>query len=483
MKSEKLKMGEKVAYGLGDLGNGLMFQFAQLFLLKFYTDVLQIPAYWGGLIFLIAKFFDAFVDTSVGAFGDSRKHISKRGKFRPYILYGLLFLGIATVACFITPNFSETGRIVYAFVTYNIMGFFYSVVNIPYGSLAAAMTMDSGDRTSLAAARNLTGQMAALLTGAVVIPMVAIFATPKIGYISTVALFAAAGVISQILCYTGTHERIIDHTPRKKGDGVKSIKGLLTNRPFIILSIFTILSVGSMFLKMGIQLYYFQYVLGQVGLVSLVSLLSALSIIPAVIFATPLVKKIGKKNVAIYATIGFIIAELVNFFVTGRQVVPYLVVNTISYMFLGFSGTVAFAFVNDVIEYGQLQTGIRSEGIIYSGYSFVRKIAQGVAGFIPGLALTMTGYVANQQQSASTISGISAVYFLIPAIASAISCLVFYFGYDLTDEKHDAIVKELEEQKAVQKMDEESDNSEGNVILGSLEAETTDAGVINHPQG
>lgn len=109
MKTEKLRMKEKVAYGLGDLGNGLMFQFAQLFLLKFYTDVLQIPAYWGGLIFLIAKFFDAFVDTSVGAFVDSRKHISKRGKFRPYILYGSLFLGIATVACFITPNFGETG--------------------------------------------------------------------------------------------------------------------------------------------------------------------------------------------------------------------------------------------------------------------------------------------------------------------------------------------------------------------------------------
>lgn len=75
---------------------------------------------------------------------DSRKHISKRGKFRPYILYGSLFLGIATVACFITPNFGETGRIIYAFISYNIMGFFYSVVNIPYGSLAAAMTMDSG---------------------------------------------------------------------------------------------------------------------------------------------------------------------------------------------------------------------------------------------------------------------------------------------------------------------------------------------------
>ncbi|WP_283680283.1 MFS transporter [Lentilactobacillus sp. Marseille-Q4993] len=447
MKEIKLTMKEKTAYGLGDLGNGLMFQFAQLFLLKFYTDVLQIPAYWGGLIFLIAKFFDAIIDTSVGAYVDSRKKISKRGKFRPYILYGSFFLGLSTIACFVSPNLNETGRIICAFVTYNIMGFFYSVVNIPYGSLASVMTMDSGDRTSLAASRNLTGQLAALLTGAAVIPLVAMFTTPAMGYLSTVAVFAILGVISQLLCYAGTTENIHATVPRQKGDGWKSIKDLLTNKPFLILSVYTILSVGSMFLKMGIQLYYFQYVLGQEGLVSIVSVLSALSIIPAVIFATPLVNRIGKKNVAIIGMTGFTIAELINYFFTGHSIVSYLVVNTFSYMFLGFSNTVAFAFVNDIIEYSQLKTGIRSEGIIYSGYSFIRKIAQGVAGFIPGLALTMVGYVANKPQTSSTLSGISMVYFLIPAIASIVSCVIFFFGYSLTDEKHDEIVKELQAQE------------------------------------
>lgn len=136
--------------------------------------------------------------------------------------------------------------------------------------------------------------------------------------------------------------------------------------------------------------------------------------------------------------------------------------------------------MNDVIEYGQLQTGIRSEGIIYSGYSFVRKIAQGVAGFIPGLALTMTGYVANQPQSASTISGISAVYFLVPAIASAISCIVFYFGYDLTDEKHAEIVKELERRETDLKQNEHLDVIDDNPIDDTLNSEVPNTGMVNH---
>ncbi|MCN75727.1 MFS transporter [Listeria monocytogenes] len=441
--NEKVSLKEKLAYGLGDLGNGLMFQFAQLFLLKFYTDILQIPAYWGGLIFLITKFFDAFIDAGVGTVVDTQKKISSKGKFRPFILYGSFFLGISTIACFIAPNFSESGRIIYALISYNIMGICYSIVNIPYGSLAASITVDSEERTSLAAYRNLAAQMAALFTGAAVIPIVNKFASPATGYLVVVTIFSLAGVVSQLLCYRGTIERIINTQPAKKGDGVKSLKSLFSNKPFIILSLFTVLSIGAMFLKAGMQLYYFQYVLGNEGIVSIVSLLSALSIIPAVIFSSKIVKKIGKKNLALIGTFGFAVCELLNFFVTGNQTISFLIVNTISYAFLGFSNTVAFAFVNDVIEYQQWKTGIRSEGIIYSGYSFIRKIAQGVAGFIPGLALSTIGYIANQTQSVSTIAGMGKVYFLLPAIASIISCIIFYVGYSLTDKRHAEIVQEL----------------------------------------
>lgn len=443
MKSSKLELKEKFAYGLGDFGNGLMFQFAQLFLLKFYTDVLQIPAYWGGLIFLITKFFDAFVDAGVGTVIDSQKRISKKGKFRPFILYGSFFLGMSTIACFLSPNLSLNGRIVYAFVSYNVMGICYSIVNIPYGSLAAAMAMDSRDRTSLAAFRTFGAQIASLLTGAMVIPIVKQFASPGTGYLVTVIVFSIVGVISQFLCYKGSKETFIDETKHKKGDSLVAIKSLLHNKPFIILCIFTVLSIGAMFLKAGIQLYYFEYVLGNEGIVSIVSIIGAFAIIPAVVFSPKLVSMYGKKSIAVLGMLGFSICEFVNYFLFRDNTIMYLIINTFSYMFLGFSNTISFAFINDIIEYDQLKTGIRSEGIVYAGYSFIRKIAQGIAGFVPGLVLSFVGYVANQTQSPRTISGISVVYFLIPALAGVASCLIFHFGYSLTDEKHKEIVKQL----------------------------------------
>ncbi|WP_257474831.1 MFS transporter, partial [Staphylococcus xylosus] len=88
ISTPKLKFKEKLSYGLGDLGNGMMFDMGQIYLLKFFTDILGISAFYGGLVFLVSKIFDAFVDTGVGTYVDSRTNIGKRGKFRPFILYG-----------------------------------------------------------------------------------------------------------------------------------------------------------------------------------------------------------------------------------------------------------------------------------------------------------------------------------------------------------------------------------------------------------
>ena len=181
--SKKLSLKEKMSYGLGDVGNGLMFDMGQIYLLKFYTDVLGISSYWAGLVFLISKIFDAFADASVGAFVDSRTNISKRGKFRPFILWGSIPLAILTVVSFLAPDFSDSGKIVWAFGTYMAFGLAYSIVNIPYGSLSAAMTQDPIDRASLGSFRAIGSQMALLIAGVSVIPIVLQFSDHKTGYI------------------------------------------------------------------------------------------------------------------------------------------------------------------------------------------------------------------------------------------------------------------------------------------------------------
>ncbi|MGP6139765.1 MULTISPECIES: MFS transporter [unclassified Jeotgalibaca] len=439
---EKLGVVEKVSYGLGDLGNGLMFQMAQLYLLKFYTDVLGISAYWGGMIFLLTKIIDAVTDTLIGTYVDSRK-VGPKGKFRPFILYGTGFLAASTVLAFFAPDLNEGAKVVFAFATYNLMSVAYTVVNIPYGSLSSVMTVNSEERTSLAVFRNLGGTGASLLAGIVVLPLVNLFDTPTVGYPAAVAIIALFGVAFHLVCYRNTKERYVSTKAREKGDGIKAVKNLLTNKEFLVLAAYTILTIGAMFLKMGIQLYYFQYVLGNQNLVALVSTLSIVALVPSIFLSTTLVRKFGKKQLSIFGMFFFGVFELVNFFFAGDNVTFFLIVNVLSYTCLSFANTVSFAFAADLIDYSQWKHGMRTEGIIYSGYSFVRKIAQAVAGFVPGIALTMIGYVANQAQTADTISGMQFTYFLIPAIASFIGVILFQFGYKLTDQKHAEITAEL----------------------------------------
>ncbi|UXV37923.1 MFS transporter [Staphylococcus simulans] len=443
IEKPKLPLKEKIAYGFGDLGNGMMFDLGQIYLLKFYTDVLGISATYAGLVFLISKIFDAFVDTGVGSYVDSRKNIGPRGKFRPYILFGTVPLAIMTVMTFITPNLDYTGKVIWAFATYMIFSMAYSIVNIPYGSLSASMTVNADDRTQLSVFRNMGSQGALFITGIIVLPMVSQFPNQAIGFPVVVGVLAAIGVIFHIFCYKGVKERFTVEPPDTKGQSRIAFKNLLKNGAFAVLAFYTLLTITAMFLKQSTQLYYFQYVLGEVNLVGIVSLFNFIALIPALYLTTVLSKKFGKKMTAIIGVVGFIICEMLNYAFFGENVVTFLIFSTLGMFFLVIPNTVTWAFIADVVEYGQWKSGVRTEGIIYSSYSFTRKVSQALAGFIPGIALTFIGYQPNVEQTADTLQGLGLLYFVVPAVISLIAVIVFGIFYKLTDKRHEQIVKEL----------------------------------------
>ncbi|MGO3048703.1 MFS transporter [Staphylococcus casei] len=443
IQEPKLKFKEKLAYGFGDLGNGMMFDMGQIYLLKFFTDILGISPFYGGLVFLVSKIFDAFVDTGVGTMVDNRRNFGKKGKFRPFILYGTIPLALLTVLTFLSPDISYEGKVIWAFATYMLFNMAYSFVNIPYGSLSASMTINAEDRTQLSVFRNLGSQGAMFIAGIVVIPMVNLFPNHATGYPIAVGLLAICGVVFHLICYKGVKERHTVERPKEKGIGRKAFLNLLKNRPFIILAIYTLLTIMALFLQQSSQLYYFQYVLNEPNLVGVVSALNFIVLIPGLLLTTFLSKKVGKKMTAIIGVSGFVAFQFINFFFFSDETMTFLVVNSLASLFLVIPNTVTWAFIADVVEYGQWQTGIRSEGIIYSSYSFTRKVSQALAGFLPGLALTVIGYVPNVAQSADTITGLKVLFFVVPATACLIALILFFFAYPLTDHRHKQIVKEL----------------------------------------
>ncbi|PFO04208.1 MFS transporter [Bacillus sp. AFS076308] len=441
--SKKLTLKEKVSYGLGDVGNGFMFDMGQIYLLKFYTDVLGISAYWGGLVFLVSKIFDAFADSTVGAFVDKRK-IGKRGKFRPFILFGSIPLAIMTVISFMAPDFSGTGKIVFAFVTYMAFGLAYSIVNIPYGSLAASMTQDSVDRASLGSFRAIGSQFAMLISGMVVIPIVLYFPNQKLGYTVGIGTMALIGVIFHYICYRNTNENVI-REPKVEKEKVpmsKLFKLLLSNRPLIALCFVCLFMVAASNLRTAVQLYYLQYNLKNTGLMTLLSFTSIGIAVIGSFFIPALVKRLGKKNTFIMGLLIGIVADALNFLLPA-SVPAFLTLLSIGSLGLSFAMGLPWVMVADAVDYHEWKTGQRTEGIVYSSYSFFRKLAQALAGFIPGVALGLIGYIPNAEQTAGTLLGIKGLMFLVPAGLNLIAAVILILVYNLTEDLYIKIIDEL----------------------------------------
>ncbi|CAH0267746.1 putative symporter YjmB [Peribacillus sp. Bi96] len=442
--SKKLTFKEKLSYGFGDIGNGLMFDMGQLYLLKFYTDVLGISAYWGGLVFLISKIFDAFADTSVGAFVDSRTNISKRGKFRPFILWGTVPLALMTVISFLAPDFSDNGKIVWAFITYMGFGLAYSIVNIPYGSLSAAMTQDPIDRASLGSFRAIGSQMALLISGMAVIPIVVQFANKEIGYIVAISVMVIFGIFFHLICYHNTTENVIRAPKNEKVPLSTLFKALVSNRPLIVLCLAALFMITSSNIRNAVQLYYLEYNLKNPELMSMLSFLSIGLAVVGSMFIPTMVKRIGKKNTFMLGLMVCIASDVLNF-VLPTSTATFLTIFSLGNFGLAFALGLPWVMIADSIDYHEWNSGERTEGIVYSTYSFFRKLAQALAGFIPGVALGLIGYVPNIQQSADTLLGLKGLLFLAPAALNIIGLIILFFFYNLTDNLYSKIVADLKE--------------------------------------
>lgn len=442
-KKKKLSLREKIGYGCGDLGNGFMFDLGQGYLLKFYTDVLGVSGAIGGSVFLISKIFDAFADTTVGTLVDTRRNIGKRGKFRPFILFGTVPLAIATVLSFLAPNLSMGAKIAYAYITYMIFGLAYSCVNIPYGSLAAAMTQDSVERTELASFRQAGSTIAQLITGVIVIPIILIFSNSKVGYPVTMAIMAIIGVIFHLVCYKNTKENIIVTSETKEKVTLSKIfTTIFSNKPLMLLNVVGLITITCYQLKLAMMVYYAQYNLGNVKLTSILNFVSIGCSLIGVAIMPFVVRKLGKKTTYIIGLAIWIIADFVNYILPSSTAI-FMTFTAIAYFGTAFMNGLNWAFISDAIEYGEWKTGKRTEGIVYSTYSFCRKLAQALAGFIPGMVLTLIGYVPNAHQTSAILGKLKLLMLIVPAVGVGAALLIFIFFYKLTDEKYQNILVEL----------------------------------------
>lgn len=452
-------MRDKLGYLCGDLANDFTFIFASGFLMKFYTDVLGVDAYWGGILFLAARCVDAFTDVGMGRIVDTMTP-SKHGRFRPWIKRMAIPIFIINVLMYFHPaaQLPMTGRIVYMFVTYILWGSIcYTAANIPYGSMASVITSDPSERTSLSTFRSMGAMVAGGVIG-LVVPLV-LFKTvdgqsiliPE-RFTLLAIVFGALAMIGYFVCYKLCTERVqLPNKKIEKGQGFFAlVKALIKNRALMAIIGSAIAMLLCQLLGTAMLSYVFQDYFNNANLMIFGGMATALPPLIMAPFARKLSDRFGKKECSIvgcaFATFFFALLFIIH---THNPAV-YITLMLLGSIGMGFFNMVIWAFITDIIDYQEVVTGSRDDGTVYAIYSFSRKLGQAIAGGISGFALSMIGYVsatAGQvvQQTQSALDGIYNISTLVPALGYLTVMLLLAFAYPLNKkevEKNAAILRE-----------------------------------------
>lgn len=438
---QKISFGEKLGYGVGDLASNLVFAAIGSFMAFFYTDIAGIPAAAIGTMMFISRIFDGGSDIGMGFIIDRTK--SRYGKARPWILRMALPFGFTAVLLFSTPNFSATGKLIYAFITYNLMStIIYTAINVPYGAMNSLITQDQFQRSELNIFRMVLAMFGLLLVNAMTVPLVNTFGGGASGWQKTFILFGSISTILFLVTFLTTKERVkpagdlnTKDVPFKVG-----IKALKTNYPWIIMVILCVV----VFIGQGLFgsfIYYAQYILGDDNHVSLMMISMVVPMIIGMMLMTPFIKKFGKRNVAISGTIVAVIGQIVM--ITSPEALKTILVGMAikGIAFGPLAGTI-FAMVADTIEYGEWKSGIRTEGLVYSAASFGTKVGAGLGVAIIGWSLSAGGYIGgNEIQTESALNAIRILFLYVPIILAIIQ--FFLLSIYKLDKQYPQIVEEL----------------------------------------
>ena len=443
----KLNLWEKIAYGMGDVGSNLMLCIGTLYLLKFYTDELGMPAYYGGIIFLVAKFFTAFTDMLTGFLLDSRKNIGPKGKFRPFILYAAVPAALIATLQFIATTFSLPVKTTIATALFMMFGLSYSLMNCSYGAMIPAITKNPNERAQLAAYRQGGATIGLLICTVAFIPLQSLFSDSTVGYACAALMFSIGGFIFMMLCYRGVKEHYVDTTPTgHKASILKSFCAIFRNPPLLVLCIANLCTLAAFNIKLAIQVYYTQYVLNDINLLSWMGFFSMGCILIGVLLVPLTVKCFGKKQVYLAGMVLWAVGDILNYF-WGSNSFTFVMFSCVAFFGTAFVNSLNWALVPDTVDYGEWKTGIRAEGSVYTGYTFFRKISAALAGFLPGIMLTQIGYVPNIAQSDATLQGLRQLIFIWPCALAIIAALTMGFFYTLNEKRFALIIEEINQRK------------------------------------
>lgn len=454
-----VKLSEKIGYGLGDMSASMFWKLFGAYLMIFYTDVFGLSAAVVGTMFLITRVWDSVFDPIVGVVADRTD--TRWGKFRPYLLWLAIPFGGMAILTFYTPALGDTGKIVYAFITYSLMMMVYSAINVPYASLLGVMSPNPQDRNVLSTFRMMFAYIGSFVALLLFVPLVGAFTggdtsqeVQQYGWLMAVAVIAVACSLLFFGCFSLTKERV-KAVKCEKTPLMTDIRDLLGNRPWWILLGAGIASLVFNSIRDGATVYYFKYFVdetsyGNVTVAGIPFVLSGLylavgqaSNIIGVVLAAPIASKIGKRQTFMWAMIIATVLSVAFYYLDRNQLMLIFLLQVVISVCAGSVFPLLWSMYADCADYSELKTGNRATGLIFSSSSMSQKFGWAIGTAITGWLLAAFGFQANAVQNEETIQGIRMFLSLLPAVGTALS-VAFIFFYPLTESRMESITAELE---------------------------------------
>jgi glycoside/pentoside/hexuronide:cation symporter, GPH family len=471
MLSQKLSVSEKIGYSLGDLAANLVFQTLITYIAYFYTDIYGLETNHASALILTVGLVAAFVfNPVIGAIAD--RTISKWGKFRPWILWTAIPLGVMALLAFSTPDFSYRGKIIYAIITYTLLLLLYAANNLPYAALSGVITGDMKERNSLSAYRFVAVMFAQFFVQVFMLPIIvsAGGGDKAIGIEKVMTWLAIIGIIMLLITFFTTKERIVPKLEQKSSIR-EDLADLVKNKPWIIMLTLTTLVFITLAMKGGAYVYYFKnYVDSNALTVFILPVLDFLSAIGVnffgedpvsagfglfnaggiifMIMGITLSKRFadnyGKREVfgvALFISTLFLIAF---FFFSKTSIALIFTAQVLHGFFYGITIPLLWAMIADVADYSEWKNNRRATAIIFSAMMVGLKVGLSVGGSLLTLILGLFNYIPNSDaaQAESAIQSTKLLVSIFPAVPFLVG-VALLFLYEIDKKMENTIEADL----------------------------------------
>ena len=469
MSIQKISLKEKIGYGFGDAASSMFWKIFGMYSLFFYTDVFGITAAAAGTMFLVARLWDSFFDVFVGIISDRTK--SRYGKYRPYLLWFAIPFAVMGAITFFAPDFGQTAKLVYAYVTYSLMMIVYSLINVPYASLLGPISSDPKERNSLSSYRMSFAFIGSFVTFMLLQPMIDFFSktfdteavaqtagsgisTSPVGWVMGVGAIGLICIVLFLLCFSWTKERVTQIESDENVSVKQDLKNLFHNGPWWILVATGLAALLFNAVRDSVAIYFFRdyvkvdYKMTGTGwdMTTIYFLVGQAANLIGVMLAPSISAKYGKKRTYMIAILMAGILSAVFYFIPN-DITWILAFQFIISLFAGYVLPLLWSMFADIVDHQELKTGRRATGLIFSSSSMSQKLGWALGSAMSGWILAVFKYAPDAvEQSAQTLFGEHIMISLMPAVCCVLAFVGMMF-YPLSDKK----VKENSEQLEIKR--------------------------------